>query len=929
MLAFKGKALAVVLVTVMLSISISPMIFNNQVGTQPQSSQSGNYPSTIFGSLQQYAQEHGTTVDKLTANWTANDWIRWYKYEGNPSWGSTNITDQFLATDWIKLPNSGNLTWGADYDYEYKYNATSDQLEMWHNGTLVSYLGSDDLWHYASNRPNLTDLHHIVDREYVDHAVTSLGARYYMVGTSSGISDYKLTQLSPPSGSEDSVTKSGLADDDYIAGWISPNPNQPNKLIKGVYDWYIYAEKTGGTKTLRLYWQLVERKSNGTENVIATSITSNEILNSKNSYIIPLVLSEDYTLDDGSYVVGKIYADVSGGGFTPSIAIYFNGSSKSHWEIPTNLEIFSDQFLKLDGSNANSDVDITPYNLTVGNISAFNLKSPASYIIWTDGTNYYALNGTNGAIDYSGTDAATVIRNAVDNTPMYGRVVITEGTYTLTNAIELKSYMTLELNGELYIADAVTSNLASDASAGNNYVVVSDASLFSVGQWVALYDNTKTEDSGLYNGDGGRITNIDTGTNTITLEGNLNYNYAVADGVYLSTAHSAIVIDNKTDVVICGHGYIDGNKANQSAIEPVVLDGSVMSSKWTGENILMKSGIGIFDSDNVAVYGIDVRNAKLHGISSLYNTNIIIGRNTVHGSYHKNILLISTTEARVVKNTCYSAEKEDGIILYADNNKVMVGENICYSNGRYGLRIKSDNIISYSNILWNNCQYLADSSDILIFSSTNIISGNDNILQSSATFYAMQVKSSSDITISNVIVEDSAGLNYGLGIISSDRVSVIGGKISDATNRGITIGSSGGVYSHDIVINGVTIKDNSVGILEDSGGGDIVVSNCIFKNNTTPVTFGSPTHMILRDNIGYITESSGSSEITGTGSDTSFTISHGLATTPSQVLVTPTNSSMASATWWVSAKSSTTFTITFSSAPSNGDKLSFDWYAEV
>jgi len=338
---------------------------------------------------------------------------------------------------------------------------------------------------------DFTDIKEFVNKDYVDTAVTSLGARYYMIDTSSGISDYKLTQLSPPSGSEQSVTKSGLVDDEYIAGWISPDTSL-NKLIKGVYNWHIYAEKTGGTQTLRLYWKLVERKSDTTEIVIATSAVSNEISTSKSSYIIPLTLSEDYTLADGSYVVGKLYADVSGGGSAPDVAIYYDGSSKSHWEIPINLEIFSDQFLKLDGSNANSDIDITPYNLTVNNISAFNLKSPASYIIWTDGSTYYALNGSTGEIDYSGTDAATVIQNAVDNTPTYGKVVITEGTYTLTNAIELKSYMTFELNGELYIADTVTSNLASDASAGNNYVVVSDASLFSVGQWVALYDNTKT-----------------------------------------------------------------------------------------------------------------------------------------------------------------------------------------------------------------------------------------------------------------------------------------------------------------------------------------------------------------------------------------------------------------------------------------------------
>jgi len=218
---------------------------------------------------------------------------------------------------------------------------------------------------------DFTDIKEFVNKDYVDTAVTSLGARYYMIDTSSGISDYKLTQLSPPSGSEQSVTKTGLADDDYIAGWISPDTSM-NKLIKGVYNWHIYAEKTGGTQTLRLYWQLVERKSDNTETVIATSAVSNEIMTSKGSYIIPLTLSEDYTLADGSYVVGKLYADVSDGGSAPDVAIYYDGSSKSHWEIPVNLEIFSDQFLKLDGSNANSDIDITPYNLTVNNISAIN-----------------------------------------------------------------------------------------------------------------------------------------------------------------------------------------------------------------------------------------------------------------------------------------------------------------------------------------------------------------------------------------------------------------------------------------------------------------------------------------------------------------------------------------------------------------------------
>jgi len=698
--------------------------------------------SSWYSSLQQYAQEHGTTVEQLTANWTADDWLRWYKYEGNPSWGSTNITDQFLATDWVKLPNSGNLTWGANYDYEYKYNATSDQLEMWHNGTLVSYLGSDDLWHYVSDRPNLTDLHHIVDREYVDHAVASLGARYYMVNTSSGISDYKLTQLSPPSGGEESVTKSSLADDDYIAGWISPDTSL-NKLLKGVYNWHIYAEKTGGTKTLRLYWKLIERKSDTTETVIATSVISNEILNSKNSYILPLTLSDDYTLDDGSYVVGKIYADVSGSGSSPGIAIYFNGSSKSHWEIPINLEIFSDQFLKLDGSNANSDIDVSPYNLTVGNISAFNFKLPASYIIWKDGSTYYALNGSTGEIDYSGTDAATVIQNAIDSLSGIGGKIILKNPlndeYTLSSQISISgSYITIE--GENYLvpilkpSDSFPNNTPLISISSKSYVTFRNLQLF--------------------------------GNSVVTGQ----------DGIY--------------------------------------INGGVFN---TLENVKIRD----FTEHGIHVYGgttISLRNIYIEGCAKgVFFDNI-------KGVFATNIVSEGNSDSGMIIRDTYRATF---INYWQEHNTI------------YGIKFfnVNKNIHFLNGFLHHN--------------------GNADVYTSAA--------------LDNVIFEN-------------------------------------------IEFSGVPTNY----YIQNVGMGYIELRNCKIPDWTK-----------VTGNIHIYPTSSGSSEITGDGSTTSFSISHGLATTPSQVLVTPTNSSMASATWWVSAKTSTTFTITFSTAPSSGTKLSFDWKAEV
>jgi hypothetical protein len=84
--------------------------------------------------------------------------------------------------------------------------------------------------------------------------------------------------------------------------------------------------------------------------------------------------------------------------------------------------------------------------------SAQELQNPvleASYIIWTDGSTVYAKNGSTDMIEYYGTDAATVINNAVTATSNRGggTVFIKAGNYTVGSSIILKSYVTLEGEG--------------------------------------------------------------------------------------------------------------------------------------------------------------------------------------------------------------------------------------------------------------------------------------------------------------------------------------------------------------------------------------------------------------------------------------------------------------------------------------------------
>jgi len=211
-----------------------------------------------------------------------------------------------------------------------------------------------------------------VNKGYVDWVATAIGANYYMTDDTDGDTGYKICSLTPSAGSETYVEASGVADGQLLGTWISDVGEAPAKLPRGMYDWFIFAEKTSGTKTLRLYWELYERKTDTSEVLIATSSESNELkMGEKTSYVVPLALDSDYTPDSGSRIVGKIYASVSGGGNAPTVKIYYQGASGSRWEIPSTTEILNNIYIKRDEIGIDDD-DILQVDqaagLTAGNL---------------------------------------------------------------------------------------------------------------------------------------------------------------------------------------------------------------------------------------------------------------------------------------------------------------------------------------------------------------------------------------------------------------------------------------------------------------------------------------------------------------------------------------------------------------------------------
>jgi len=218
-----------------------------------------------------------------------------------------------------------------------------------------------------------SDIKSIVNREYVDLAVTSLGASYYMTDDTDGDTGYKVCSLEPPTGSEtyieDTITAEAV-----ISGavWISKSGEEPAKLLRGIYGFFIEAEKISGTKGVRLYWKMYELKSDESTVLIGTSTYSNLIENDRSSYIIPLKLNNDYELSAGSRVYGEFWAIPEGTGSDPTIRIYYEGDTSSRWDVPANSEIFKNIFIPYTG--ATQDVDLGSHGLTVNDLTIGSLS---------------------------------------------------------------------------------------------------------------------------------------------------------------------------------------------------------------------------------------------------------------------------------------------------------------------------------------------------------------------------------------------------------------------------------------------------------------------------------------------------------------------------------------------------------------------------
>ena len=312
-----------------------------------------------------------------------------------------------------------------------------------------------------------------------------------------------------------------------------------------------------------------------------------------------------------------------------------------------------------------------------------------------------------------------VIQQALDAVPESGgKVVLREGTYRLTNTLMPKSRTELEIRGTLVVADAVTSKLTHDARMGDNTYRVADAGKFRVGQWVTIIDDNKVDHKGGWeNPDGGRkygecarIEAID--GDSLVLEGTFNQyedwgnwsqrpeyrkDYLVAGNAFVTTSHSAILVQGQSFVYIHGPGAVCGNRANQSPTAPL--------STWQRwEEMRADSGIVVCDSSFVRIAGLAVRNANLHNVTFWMAENCEATGLETFGSNDKNIVSVRTSRLRLYGNHTHDSVQEDGIIFYSAGHLPLVGNNRIIDNPRLGLHVNANCrfVTSIRNLMQGN-----------------------------------------------------------------------------------------------------------------------------------------------------------------------------------------------------------------------------------
>ncbi len=146
-------------------------------------------------------------------------------------------------------------------------------------------------------------------------------------------------------------------------------------LQSGVFSCHFHAERTAGTRSVRIYWELYSRTDpGGAETLITTSEISDPVT-SNVAFELHAATSVETDLDATDILVLKFYANL-GGGSPTTVVLYAEGTSDSHFTIPVESSIFNQIYLRQDGTKPlTANWNAGAFTITAGTFIGANVTS--------------------------------------------------------------------------------------------------------------------------------------------------------------------------------------------------------------------------------------------------------------------------------------------------------------------------------------------------------------------------------------------------------------------------------------------------------------------------------------------------------------------------------------------------------------------------
>ena len=243
----------------------------------------------------------------------------------------------------------------------------------------------------------------------------------------------------------------------------------------------------------------------------------------------------------------------------------------------------------------------------------------------------------------------------------------------------------------------------------------------------------------------------------------------------------------------------------------------------------------------------------------------------------------------------------------------------CHNNRYEGVLIQSnDNMINFLTSYQNETGLRLNGQGGLLASNVHLWGNTDNGLSitSSINDYFLNLESENNANYGILI-------GSGVGNVTNEKfVNVWVWGNGGATNKGVGLGAASPYSVNDVVFIGGKIdkaleKWNYVN--------RVFIRNVDLKDCTVISGFASGE---IRYCKGYVTENSGTVTFSGNGTQTQFTIAHGLAGTPTSVSVTPASND-AKGTFYVTVDATNIYVNYATAPPAGTNNVVLYWSASM